>query len=363
MSWKDRLEAWLQPFDTLWERLRLHLRARFRRSKLPAIQVSVYRGYAGPGQLWLKGRVLEDRLILVREEDTTWRNVVNTYKRFSSREIWGAELEIELADRIFPVLTDRNGYFELSTSCLPPLPQADSGWLSAQVRLIRTPWVSLDRSVPAELMMPPPGTFGVISDIDDTILRTGVASRLMWRAIYRTILKNARSRIIFRETIAFYQAIAQQQDPATPFFYVSNTPWNLYDVIDELLQLHQFPRGPLLLRDLGDPTRLQSSGYRGHKYESIAQIFDTYPHLNFVLIGDSGEHDTDIYLELHKDYPDRVRAIYIRDVQHLTRTQRVSNLIKDCDHPEIFLLKDFEEAVAHAARLGILDIDIYHALQ
>jgi phosphatidate phosphatase APP1 len=84
----------------------------------------------------------------------------------------------------------------------------------------------------------------------------------------------------------------------------------LYDFLVDFMDHHQLPRGPLLLRDIG----LREAPPIDHKTDAVLRLFETYAALPFVLIGDSGERDPDIYLSIATRYPDRVRAIYIRDL-------------------------------------------------
>lgn len=365
MSWKTRLTEWLRPVDLIWDRLKLYVKSRRRSDRNHPIQMMVYRGFSSRTKSWIKGRVLEDRLIVVRNEDSAWRNMVNTYKRFSSREIWGAEVEITLGEKNYHLQTDREGYFELETETPASLIDPPNTWLQPNVTLVRTPWTQIEATFPGEILFPRQPQFGIISDIDDTIIRTGVTSRLMWRAIYRTILKNAGSRVIFKEASAFFRALSAYEENAhafNPVFYVSNSPWNLYDLINDFLQLNHLPKGPILLRDLGLPAEPRPHGYKGHKYENIARIFRIYPELSFVLIGDSGERDTDIYLEITQHFPGRVKAIYIRDVQHRSRTRRVRDLIENSGLAEVKLLEHFGDAVEHAETLGLLSREVYEQL-
>lgn len=349
----------------MWDRFKRYWKSRKKSSRNHPIQLMIYRGFCSDTKTWIKGRVMEDRLIVAGREDSAWRNLVNTYKRFSSREIWGAELEIRLGDKKFNLQTDREGYFELETPSPEEFLQAGTTWLSPPVTLIRTPWSAVEEKASAEVLYPQSSRFGIISDIDDTIIRTGVTSRLMWRAIYRTILKNAGSRVIFKEASAFFRALSSYQPQAgsfNPVFYVSNSPWNLYDLVNDFLELNKLPKGPILLRDLGLPTDPRPDGYKGHKYENIARILRIFPKMDFVLIGDSGEHDTDIYLEITQHFPGRVKAIYIRDVQHRARTRRVRDLIEQSGRAEVKLLNHFGEAVPHAEDLGLLERATYEEL-
>ena len=97
---------------------------------------------------------------------------------------------------------------------------------------------------------------------------------------------------------------------------MSSSPWNLYDLLVDFLDLNGIPAGPLMLRDFGlryEPTA--GSGHLGHKLKEMRQILQAYPQLQFILIGDSGQEDPEIYREVVKEFPGRILAIYIRDVQ------------------------------------------------
>ena len=98
--------------------------------------------------------------------------------------------------------------------------------------------------------------------------------------------------------------------------YVSRAPWSIYEVLDEFFNLHDIPVGPILfLREWG--LTLQSPLPRraqDHKLELIRNILALYRELPFVLIGDSGQRDPEIYTQIVREHPGRVLAIYIRNV-------------------------------------------------
>ncbi|MBA3444169.1 MAG: App1 family protein, partial [Gemmatimonadales bacterium] len=90
-------------------------------------------------------------------------------------------------------------------------------------------------------------------------------------------------------------------------------PWNLYDVIAEFLDAQRIPTGPLLLRDWDlAPSLLRNAGY---KTGIIREILATYPSLPFILIGDSAQEDSEIYADIVAAHPQRILAVYIRNVR------------------------------------------------
>ena len=63
-----------------------------------------------------------------------------------------------------------------------------------------------------------------------------------------------------------------------------------------------------------------------HKLGPIRRILETYPALSFVLLGDSGQQDPELYLRVLREHPGRICAIYIRDVSATRRDRQVDEL-------------------------------------
>ncbi|HLF27161.1 MAG TPA: phosphatase domain-containing protein [Anaerolineae bacterium] len=282
------------------------------------IRIVAYRGYGTREALYLKGRVLEDNGIRpASENDTLWDNLVNMIKRFTSREVPGARVLARFDGLEREVTADREGFFEVWIEPHRPLP-ADVLWHRIGLELL-APRFAGGAPVRAtgEVYVPPPGAqYGVISDIDDTVIRTSATDWLrMMRIVF---LGNAHTRLPFEGVAAFYRALHAGVSGAArnPLLYVSSSAWNLYDVLCEFFQLHAIPIGPVLfLRDWGlTVDRLVSSGHRSHKLKTIRKMLDLYADLSFILIGDSGQEDPEIYYELIGLYPKRILAVYIRNV-------------------------------------------------
>ena len=209
----------------------------------------------------------------------------------------------------------------------------------------------------AEVLVPPlDAEYGIISDIDDTVVQTSATDVLaMSRKVF---LHNARTRLPFAGVSEFYKALQLGRNGKrnNPFFYVSSSPWNMYDLLKDFLDLNQIPEGPLLLRDFGlQDNKFISSGHMGHKFKEIENILLTYPLLNFVLIGDSGQEDPKIYREVVKKYPGRILAIYIRDVQLAEREKIAMDISTELkEHVELVIVDNTVEAAEHAAKTGLI---------
>lgn len=324
------------------------------------LQIVPYRSYGTPDRLYVKGRVLVDKGISQSEEtDTTWENLLNMYRRFESDEIPNARVQLTLQGEPHEITTGQEGYFTLNLE--PPTPlQLEDVWHPIELKLIDAPVdFEGDISATAYVLVPPTDAeYGIISDIDDTIVRTGATSML--ETGRNVLLNNAHSRIPFHGVSKFYKALqlGRSGKRNNPFFYVSSSPWNNYDLLYHFLELNDIPQGPLLLRDFGvDEHKLGHSDHMSHKYKEIENILMTYPKLNFVLIGDSGQQDAHIYREVVKNYPGRIMAIYIRDIAVAKHTQKVETIadeLKAEGEVELVLVKDTAAAAAHAADCGFI---------
>lgn len=360
------MQLWNNRFSTFWRPLNRRfnaMRSRWLRPYSP-LKILTYRGYGRRDKVFLQGRVVKDKFINVNIADSKWRNFVNTFKRFRSYEIPGAHLEIKIGQHQFELKTDSEGYFTLNQPFQPLLESPVDFWQKAQIKLVRIPKKDVEVETVGDFIVPTNASLGIISDIDDTIIKTEVLSLLKLRTLYLTILKNAGSRKAFLQVGAFYQALAKSFDGEgnNPFFYVSNSPWNLYDLLDDFIQLNYLPPGPILLRDFGVTPEKMPADYLSHKHYSVCQIIRTYPDFPFVLIGDSAEKDADIYLEVAKEFPDRVAAIFIRDVRSRKRAERIRQLIAAAPDVNIHLVRNYAEAADHAVKAGLIDGKLFESL-
>ena len=233
----------------------------------------------------------------------------------------GARVRATFCDRETPATTDDEGYFEIALDGLQGLEQhpiGDRRWRDVELELLeprRGGAESPARAVAQVLMPPARARLGMISDIDDTIIKTG-ANDLV-RNLRTTLLSSAESRSPFKGVAAFYRALEEGTHgrPINPIFYMSSSPWNLYDLLERFMALNRIPAGPMFLRDLGlDRNRFMQGPHDAHKLAAIERLFAFYPALCFVLIGDGGQHDAAIYREVVRRHPGRVLAVYIREV-------------------------------------------------
>jgi phosphatidate phosphatase APP1 len=331
------------------------VRRRF--GRLGPLQIVTYRSFGTAARGVVRGRVLEAS-VLERSlpADSTFRSFRRMLRRFFSRELPDASVRAELGGSTVTGSTDDEGYFDLPIAA--PAVNTPGHWKSAEVQVIDAKVRGL---VPvratAEILIPGAGAeLGIISDIDDTVLQTHVTQKL--KMIWVTLSGSAYTRMPFEGTSELYHALARGRSGhgQNPVFYVSKSPWNLYDFLIDFFDYHELPRGPLLLRDIG----LREAPPIDHKSAAVRELLETYPTLPFVLIGDSGERDPEIYLETAARYPGRIVAIYIRDLGGKNRKDSAGGRARTlCERArahgtELLWIEHASQALSHARSRGLV---------
>jgi phosphatidate phosphatase APP1 len=287
-------------------------------------------------------------------------------RRFISKEVPRARVRATVLGQTVETRADAEGFFqarfELAGSS-PGEALSDTGWHPVDLELL---WPTARATISGGevrergwALVPVRAAFAVVSDLDDTVIQTGATSLL---TMLRTVLLNdASTRLPFDGVAPFYEALrlGTVGTSENPIFYVSNGPWNLYDLTEEFLNLNGVPAGPIFLRDWG-PFNLKD--HRGkHKTGVIRSLLETYPDLRFVLVGDSGEADPEIYARVIKEHPDRIIAAYIRDVATSPKRDAAVRAIAEAllrdTGVEMLLVPDSGTAAEHAARIGLIPPD------
>ena len=314
--------------------------------------VAGYRGYAASGRVLLLGRVLQNEGLPDPDSShSKIRNFVAMLKRLESDPLPFARVRARLpGGGLRELIADDEGFIRQWVQLDAPL---QPGWGSIELELA-DPGGGVPRVGHALYLTPPASAaYGVISDMDDTVLQSHVTDFI--RAARMVLLENARTRLPFPGVAAFYRALEEGRTgrAGNPIFYVSSSPWNLYDVIAEFLEAQEIPAGPLLLRDwdLG-LSLLRNAGY---KTGVIREILATYPLLPFILVGDSGQEDPEIYADIVATHPGRILAVYIRSVlRHPEDSPAIRELAERVSRAgsTLVLADDTLAAARHAAGQG-----------
>ena len=321
------------------------------------IMVMPYYGYGNETCVYLKGRVIEKEKIKEKKEGASkWQHIKNTYRRYESDEIPGIRLQASYGGKSTEVQTDDEGFFEIELKFDQPI-NYDTAGNKMKLQLLQTKTEHDELETEGTIFIPhKEAEFGIISDIDDTVLVSNVTHLL--GKLKLMLLKDASERTPFPGIAAFLRALCSGYDDrvSNPLFYVSGSEWNLFDLLVNFFRYHDIPEGPLFLRDKGirfdKPDAAPSE--KEYKYTQICRILDTIPELKFICIGDSGQHDPEIYQRVVKQYPGRILGIYIRDISDENRDAEIDRIIDAVKGmgTEMLLLDETLKAAKHAFQMG-----------
>jgi phosphatidate phosphatase APP1 len=321
------------------------------------VRIVPYRGYGNGRTAVVSGRVLISRPI--REpliHDAWWINLRHMYRHFTGEIVERCPVWAKYERMRLDGASDDDGYFHFRFDETGE-GETTSGWHPVEISA-RNQLGLPDAKAVGQILVPPADSlFGIISDMDDTVIRSHATE--FWKVARLTMLQNARTRKPFEGVAAFYRALQAGGDGVrrNPVFYVSSSAWNLYDLFRVFLEHNGLPSGPILLRDYGidEDKFVIEQGHR-HKLRRIEAILEMYRTMRFVLVGDSGQDDPFLYQEIVGKYPGRILAIYIRDVRQKRReaVQQVANDVSSNGVP-MLLVPDTAAAARHAADCGFIE--------
>lgn len=325
------------------------------RFKSPSQRLSViaYQGHGTTRRVIARGRVLANSLPApVTGVEPLWRRVQRSIRWFLTNEVAGVEVWAELDGVRAVAISDEEGYFRVELEGLSLAP--DRLFHEIDISLGASHSSLPVRVTPAEVMVPTPRARRlVISDIDDTVLRTGVQRQL--HMVVTTLTGSSWTRAPFPGVARLYTGLERGpgHEEDNPFFYVSSSPWNLYSFLSGFIERSVLPTGPIFLRDLGiDATKFIKGSHDEHKRAAIDEILATHD-LPAVLVGDTGQHDPEIYHGVSAAHPGRVEAILLRHVAGRSRRAEVEALLSGGSTP-FAVASDSVELAEAAERLGLI---------
>ena len=228
-------------------------------------------------------------------------------------------------------LSDEEGYFELTL----PRGNGKAGWGSYEICFCE----DKTRTELTALIPSPSAEYGVISDIDDTLIKTDAWS--LRRNLWNSMTGNAQSRHVYPDAV---QLISNLHAGVNPVYYVSSSPWNIHGFLTEIFDRAGLVRGPKFLRDLGiSDTKFITGTHGNHKGDAIDAILEANPDLSFILLGDTGQHDAHIYHDAILRHPNRIQKIILRAPQpNLSKSNQTwVDKIRDTNTP-LFIGETYE---------------------
>lgn len=306
-----------------------------------------YAGYGSTRRVRVLARVLlaprpdgppdDGRTIAARQQATRgWR-------RFLTTPIPGAQVTVEAGGRPYHLVANRRGYVDAVIDAeLPP------GWHDLPIRV--------DQGRPSGLRVLVVGdepTVGVVSDIDDTAMITHLPRPLL--AAWNTFVLRESARVAVRGMAELSERLLAEH-PGAPVVYLSTGAWNVAPTLTRFLARNGFPDGPLLLTDWGPTNTGWVRSGRQHKANSLRRLAHDLPNVRWLLVGDDGQHDPEIYDGFAAEHPDRVVGTAIRQ---LTATQQALTTTPSVHRPPtaavpVIAARDGFELAAKLRAAGLL---------
>jgi phosphatidate phosphatase APP1 len=331
------------------------------------MRVVVHRGYVVGDEVRVHLRVSEEPAIPDAGDSLPLvSSAKQNVRRFMALGLPQVAAVVRVGDEETEVVTGRRG-FAAATLHVPGL---TPGWHRVHVDV---PPEDADRDgasgVGRVLVPDPSAPFAVVSDLDDTVVRSRVTEGI--NAFTTTLFGDANTRAAVPGMASLYRGLARTSrglathDSSDPpagvpsFFYVSTGSWSMYPVLTGFLHARGFPAGPLYLTDWGPSDRYIIRSGAEHKRSAIARLVEGYPTTRFVFIGDSGQGDPEVYLQIGRAHPEQVAAILIVDVgDHLAeRAEAVTAMAAQAQAQGMpfHFVRDASRAAEVALDLGLAD--------
>lgn len=318
--------------------------------------IKVYPGYGNDQKIIVMGHVLKLSPFPRKTFRSNWLvNLFSMLRLFMVIPFSNAKISIEWQGIIYKTEAEADGFFRFEFA--PDVPP-NKGWQKVLVRLEEDKYRIYSIQCLGEIYVPFPSQHSFISDIDDTFLISHSAR--LRRKLYVLLTKNAHSRKPFKGVVNHYTLLArhnQVHENGNPFFYVSGSEWNLYSLIIEFSRLNHLPKGIFLLSSMKGLMQFWKSGSNNlmTKFTRIVRIMETFPHLQFVLLGDDSQMDVEIYLSVVNHFPEKIFAVYIRQVGK-TKNAEAEARIKEMESHSVYCcyFKHSAEAVIHSEMIGLV---------
>jgi phosphatidate phosphatase APP1 len=304
--------------------------------------VNVHGDVSSAGKIGLAKRMLLKllkRAMGAAHEDMAGPLFQERIARFIARDRPGRRMAVQIGDETFrlPKKSRRDGHFQAAVRIPARLVRdwAESAAVGDEKYLqLEIPAAG---AIGQAYLLEPTG-LSIISDIDDTLKHSYVACK-------RTLLANTFLRPF--EAIPGMAAVFRQWwAEGAAFHYVSSSPWQLYEHLADHLSSEGFPGGSFHLRAFRLRDQLLRRLLllrRSGKLSVIRGILRMFPQRRFLLVGDSGEHDPEIYGALTRRFPGQVAGLLIRQLDGPAPGRRYAAAFRDIDPAIVRIYRDADE--------------------
>ena len=279
-----------------------------------------YRGIANNERVIISGHAFEKHKVRdVQPHHGRRKNLKQTVRRFRANPLKMTAIDVKINGMEKRVRTNSQGFFtcELKHNLVKP------GWYPYELY-----WKRNDKRFASEYYLSNDHETGVISDIDDTLI-VSHSTRLI-RKMALILFRNAHSRKTIPFIKNWHSYIRDLNDTSHPrdFYYVSNSEWNLYDFLIDFFSINELPKGVFFLQNLKKGFKdliSTGKGHGSHKIKSIEFLLRFYPEKKFILVGDNGQKDMEVYLEIVSKFHNRIKGVMIRKLVYIKNEKSVQS--------------------------------------
>lgn len=206
------------------------------------------------------------------------------------------------ASRQLTVYTDASGHFTV---------RAALDFIPTHVRVLAGEKLSATE----EVVVTTPKGVSLISDIDDTVKHSAISAGA--REIFRNAFTRELGELTIEGVREWYTTL---HDMGVKLHYVSNAPWQMYPILTSYFKLADLPKGSFHLKQYSGMLQGIFEPVAERKKSSLDKLMRDFPERKFILVGDSGEADLEVYTDTALENPGRILGIFIRDVTTLAKS-------------------------------------------
>ncbi|MFL0446004.1 App1 family protein [Corynebacterium xerosis] len=259
--------------------------------------ITGFSGYGSTERVHVLGRVL-----MRSPEFQPETEIQRGWRQFITTQLGNHPVTVRVGDQVVHSKTDANGYIDV----LVLDHGLEPGWNDVVIEA-----EDAEPATARVLIVSPDARIGLVSDIDDTVMVTWLPRAML--AAWNSWVRHTNTRKPVPGMADFYRELLADH-PGAPVVYLSTGAWNTFETLESFLDVHGLPDGPMLLTDWGPtPTGLFRSGQE-HKKVQLRNLFIDFPDINWILVGDDGQHDPLIYGDAVFEHPDRVAGVAIRQL-------------------------------------------------
>ena len=259
--------------------------------------ITGFSGYGSAERVHVLGRVLMEDPYSEPETE-----IQRGWRQFITTQVGDHPVTVRVGDQVVHSKTDGNGYIDV----LVLDHGLEPGWNEVTIEAR-----DAEPATARVLIVEPSARIGLVSDIDDTVMVTWLPRAVL--AAWNSWVRHTNTRKPVSGMAEFYRELLADH-PGAPVIYLSTGAWNTFETLENFLAVNGLPDGPMLLTDWGPtPTGLFRSGQE-HKRVQLRNLFIDFPEINWILVGDDGQHDPLIYSDAVFEHPDRVAGVAIRQL-------------------------------------------------